>query len=155
MQIITTIPDDMPLEAFRFLVKFKIEGDAKGASPLFISPAQLPPLYQSGVVYREEPGHGGGKEFFDLPQTVYARGWGDCDDLCIWRIAELLAQGVRASCSIADITQLGDAHVQVRLPPGFTTRYSVPSPHGGHIEDPSMILGASSDWPTDFLYDRR
>ena len=53
-----------------------------------------PPLYESGVVYCREPWSGRIEEFADCG-TVYERGWGDCDDLCAFRLAELLEAGER------------------------------------------------------------
>lgn len=47
---------------------------------------QIPLLYESGVVYKEEPkGH---EDWADIP-TVIAQKWGDCEDLAGWMCAEL------------------------------------------------------------------
>lgn len=59
----------------------------------------LPSLYQSGVEYDREPWAGLFEEFADIT-TVLNRGWGDCDDLCAWRVAELQEAGEPASCRI-------------------------------------------------------
>jgi hypothetical protein len=115
----------------------------------------LPPLYESGVRFAYEPDHGSGEEDFAQPPDVYARGWGDCDDLVVYRLSELLAAELQrrrfwaqpearqramlralatgvASGRLASIKAdwEGDSlHVLVRLPDGST-------------EDPSIILGA-------------
>ena len=94
----------------------------------------LPLLYQSGVRYqREEKGK---EEWTDCVET-YERGWGDCEDLVCWRVAELRVRyGIREAR------------------PDFTLRL-LPSENGGpprrvfHIivrigpdrEDPSLKLG--------------
>lgn len=51
----------------------------------------LPRLYDSGARYRTEPEEG----FADV-LTTYRRGWGDCEDLAAWRVAELRIAGENA-----------------------------------------------------------
>lgn len=47
---------------------------------------QIPLLYESGVVYQQEPkGH---EDWADIP-TVLKQRWGDCEDLAAWLVAEL------------------------------------------------------------------
>jgi hypothetical protein len=83
-----------------------------------------PNLYQSGVRYRRERP---GSEAWRLPSQVRASGHGDCEDLTIWRVAELRAQGIPARF---DVVRAGPRlwHAVVRLPDGNT-------------EDPSKRLG--------------
>lgn len=140
LRLYTNIPE-MPLEHFREFVKHVIDGYALGCVPFFLGEGALPCLYDTNVIYQEEPNHGRGLEEFALPPEVLERGWGDCDDLCIYRIAYLRAHGVPATASVADWLNMGGLHVQVRLP-------------SGEIEDPSMVRGATSSWPEAFLYDR-
>lgn len=86
----------------------------------------LPPLYKSGVRYQAEPADYPCEVFSD-PYSTFLEGWGDCDDLVIWRIAEVLAAG-------------GDAYPQAIRKIG-TTRYHVAVRHAnGDQEDPSIIL---------------
>ena len=86
----------------------------------------LPPLYKSGVVYRPEPNRGTGVEDFADPWTCLSRGWGDCDDLTIWRIAELIAAGEKMPPP--QVRRAGiRMHVLVRRA-------------SGALEDPSKIL---------------
>mgnify|MGYP001604789693 CR=1 FL=1 len=61
----------------------------------------LPPLHSSGVVFRDEPWAigpwrlmGGCEQFCHLLE-VLRRGWGDCAQLCAWRVAELRVGGWR------------------------------------------------------------
>lgn len=145
-------PAAFSVAEFRFLVKHMIDGIAKGVVPSFLGANRLPYLYESGIRYQEEPTHGTGIEYFDVPQVCLQRGWGDCDDLIIYRVAELLSQGVAAECSIADYKGAGGMHAQVRLPLGCSTPWSVDSPRGP-IEDPSLILGAENHWPEKFTFD--
>lgn len=107
--------------------KCTIEGIARGCVPLARS-WQLPPLYESGIKFRQEPGHGSGYEDWALPNVTFQRGWGDCDDLVIYRLWELYCAGqIKAACNAE---WLGNGvHVRVRLP-------------NGTIEDPSILLGA-------------
>lgn len=59
----------------------------------------VPPLYGAGVVYQEEPAGQGFEEFATVPQVI-TRGWGDCDDLVPWRVAELREAGEPAQVRI-------------------------------------------------------
>lgn len=96
--------------------------------------APLPALYRSGVVWQNEPNAGKFEEFA-LPHTVYRRGWGDCDDLVIWRCAELWIAGRKALPKIYWRTRDGKTrafHAEVRL---LDTR---------QVEDPSRLLGMTT-----------
>lgn len=123
-----------------WFVKNAIEGFARGSVPM-ASIWQLPPLYTSGIRFQPEPGHGSGNEDFALPATTFQRRWGDCDDLVIYRLWELLVAGEAATCAVIAID--GALHVRVRRGPGHR-----PPKHSGScqcercIEDPSIICGA-------------
>jgi hypothetical protein len=86
----------------------------------------IPPLYRSGVVYeREQPG----LEEWTTPIDTLRRGWGDCEDLSIWRAAELQETGEDPA-----------ARVRIyRARP--TTWHAVVERSGGRVEDPSRALG--------------
>jgi len=89
---------------------------------------ETPPLYEAGVVYRPEER---GQEVWQTIPFMLRRGYGDCEDLASWRIAELrVRDGIHAV-------------------PRLTWR---PRPHGrlyhitvalpdGRFEDPSRVLG--------------
>lgn len=86
----------------------------------------FPKLYRSGVHYSPEID----TEDWLTPAEVLKSGVGDCEDLTMWRVAELLASNVRAAprcvgrrSPLGGLTQ----HVFVLLPNGKT-------------EDPSLIL---------------
>lgn len=88
----------------------------------------LPPqLYHSGVRYRFQPG----RERFRDYQQVLARRFGDCDQLCAWRVAELRMQGKRAK-AVPRWVKPDLMHVVVVYP-------------GGKVEDPSKLLGMRED----------
>jgi hypothetical protein len=89
----------------------------------------LPPLYTTNVQYRPEPNSGTGVEEWAAPWTVYERGWGDCDDLVLWRVAEIRAHGGWATVQVARQVNpdTGKFHIRVR--------------HlDGREEDPSILL---------------
>lgn len=100
----------------------------------------LPPLYQSGVFYKEEAP--GCEDWLDIPH-LYAQGFGDCEDIACARTAELREQGVAAvpcikfkdfMAPVGGVTQLVTLiHVMVLLPDGTT-------------EDPSKVLGMKGDY---------
>ncbi len=152
MIIQTSLPEDLTPAQFRFQVKCMLDGLALGACPLFAE-GLLPGLFESGIVFQFDPDHGSGVENFVHPALVYQRGWGDCDQLCWYRVAELRSKGIKATVTISDYHDDGGAHAQVRLPMGFKTAHSVSTPRGA-IEDPAMLLGAQNHWPTAFLYDQ-
>ena len=86
-----------------------------------------PALFYSGVRYKDDS-----RDKFDrwrdIPRVIRA-GWGDCDDLVPWRLAELRRSGVAAKAVVIG-TRNGENlyHTYVSLPDGRT-------------EDPSRILG--------------
>lgn len=87
-----------------------------------------PMLYQSGVHYHFDPG--APDPWQDIPSTL-AKGWGDCEDLACWRMAEYRVRGIDARPLIRwRKSPRGKYvyHALVRLPDGRT-------------EDPSISLG--------------
>jgi hypothetical protein len=53
----------------------------------------VPSVYSAGVRFRPEPQAGTGVELYQTIPEVIAQGWGDCDDVTGWRVAELLSAG--------------------------------------------------------------
>jgi hypothetical protein len=137
MQLSTRFPSGLPPGYLAWFVQHALEGFALGCTPSMRIWA-LPPLYKANVRWRLEPDHGSGREEFALPPDVYRRGWGDCDDLIIWSLAErwqpyslaelptLIAAGRVPRCTTE--WEGGAMHVALRLPDGT-------------IEDPSKKLG--------------
>ena len=60
---------------------------------LHLRQRRYPKLYESGVVYRREDRS---ENWLDIPHVIKA-GWGDCEDLVFWRVAELRQQKVKAA----------------------------------------------------------
>ena len=96
----------------------------------YLATYDLPTIYECGVKYQPEPDNGE-EEFATIP-VVLARGWGDCDDLAPWRVAELRAAGEPAKIRIKwkknPRTGSKMFHVIVRRA-------------DGSVEDPSRRLG--------------
>jgi hypothetical protein len=84
---------------------------------------RLPPIYTAGVRYvRRDPG-----ERWQTPTETMRRGGGDCEDLSIWRAAELRLNGEAARVIV------------YRSAPGVL--HAVVRRADGRIEDPSRRLG--------------
>lgn len=92
----------------------------------------IPPLLESGVRWNGEPWAGRGTEEIAPTDLVIRRGWGDCDDLIPWRVAELWMAGE------------SDADIRVHWRPNrrvfhITTHRGA---RGGKVvEDTSRLLG--------------
>lgn len=88
---------------------------------------ELPPLYESGIVYRREPK---GREWWESAADalgVVADRSGDCEDLAAWRVAELrYYDDVDARVKVIR-NRRGNYHAIVELP-------------DGSLEDPSRVL---------------
>lgn len=126
MKISTVLGTEFSGGQVAYFSKCAIEGFAYGSVPM-AGIWRLPPLYTSGIRYKPEPDHGSGNEDFSLPNVTFARKWGDCDDLVIYRLWELICQGEKASCRA--VWQDNAVHVLVRRA-------------NGTLEDPSILLGA-------------
>jgi hypothetical protein len=87
----------------------------------------LPLLYSSGVRYRRERG----TENWLGPVDVLRLGYGDCEDLVAWRVAELREHGTPAQ-PYCYPPRPGLVHCVVRMP-------------DGSIEDPSKRLGMGGE----------
>jgi hypothetical protein len=101
------------------------------ANQLYLRLHHAPALYESGIRYEEEPAGQPYEDFSSIP-VVISRGWGDCDDVVAWRIAELRQAGESAKVRLKwepDLTRaVRMYHVMVRRA-------------DGSIEDPSLLLG--------------
>lgn len=90
----------------------------------------LPALYRSAIRYEPEQ-HQGKFEDWQSPIVTFERGLGDCDDLVIYRLAELLAKGENASVQVMSLRSASGVRMHVRVRRG-----------DGSVEDPSILLGA-------------
>lgn len=102
-----------------------------------MSRKKLPLLYESGVVYKREPkrrlrdGRIVTVENFRDVACIYARGWGDCEDLASIRVAELREYAGE------------DARIRVtaKSQPGKKLWHVTVMRANGVPEDPSRRLG--------------
>lgn len=93
----------------------------------------FPKLYSAGIRYRIEP-NAGTFEQWKSPVQTFESGWGDCDDLTIYRVAELLAVGEGAESQVVSQTTPIGIRMHARVARG-----------NGAEEDPSIILGAEAN----------
>lgn len=114
-----------------------------------LSSEVLPPLYASGVVYREEaPGH---EDWPDVPKVI-AAGWGDCEDLAAWRAAELRVAGIECEPVIKwqwvpREMMIAQGYPASKLPDrGVWMVHCCVRFPDGHVEDPSKILGMGGNF---------
>lgn len=94
-----------------------------------------PPIFEAGVRYqREQPGE---EQWLTIP-WVLMRGYGDCEDLCMWRTAELqLRLHEPARCIyVAQPQPDGSTTYHIRVLRGFRGPGGKPL-----VEDPSITLG--------------
>lgn len=93
MRIRLAVPDELNDQDRKAALDAALESVTRTNTGLIRSGVVPPAAGQiktGRVVWRPEPP---GDEHFDLPQTVLARGWGDCDDLAPWHAASLRASG--------------------------------------------------------------
>lgn len=118
----TTIPE---LEALVF--GLGAQSYAQLADPA--NRGKIPPLYSGKIVYRRELPR---REEWQSALETAERGYGDCEDLVAYRLAELRAQGVLAK---PVITAVNPALRHVTL------TYTDPQTRQLVHEDPSRLLG--------------
>lgn len=95
------------------------------ANALYYQTGKFPGLFESGVKYRrEEPGF---EEWRAVP-SLYAHGFGDCDDLACALAGQFRANGYHSAKAIPIIMSDKLVHVLTDVP-------------GVGIYDPSTILG--------------
>ena len=95
------------------------------------------PLYKSGVIYRaEEPGY---EDWLDTP-TLYAQGWGDCEDIACTYAAE---KRERHKVPAVPCIKFKDFNVDGRLITLIHVLVLLPD---GTTEDPSKVLGMEGDY---------
>jgi hypothetical protein len=105
----------------------------------------LPKLYESGVIYKNEPR---GKDVWQSAVELYGHGAGDCEDLCSSLVAERLFAStrlVRGDLSLRELLLLlaraeFPAVPRIR-PTGPAMRHATVQLADGTVEDPSRKLG--------------
>lgn len=90
----------------------------------------VPPLYESGIRYKREPGT---REWWQTVADNIADKQGDCEDLAGHRAAELRVGGI-----VAGFDYPARA---VCIRTGRKTYHAIVRHPDGHIEDPSRALG--------------
>ena len=99
---------------------------------LLLRMGAVPKLGDSSVIFKREPWAGRWDEFADA-LTCMKRGWGDCEDLVAWRVAELQEAGELA------------ANVKIywrELPNGEADIYHAEVRRAdGRVEDPARERG--------------
>ncbi len=122
----------------------------------------IPPLYRSGVLYAKEP-QAPAYEMFDNCKIVFARKWGDCDDLAPYRAAELRVYGdpglglgpckalKSGRCAHGTFSMSGSgeilpccANVRIYCRAGSGVFHCETRLPDGSVEDPSRFLGMKS-----------
>lgn len=116
------------LEWSRRTLTWIMFGMAQACKDWLLAHPNFPALYDTNVRYAAEKG----TENWQDIATTYARGIGDCEDLAIWRIAELNARGIQATPYIT----WGPAKAG-----GGVTYHALVRWPNGTIEDPSRALG--------------
>ena len=146
MEVLVNLGDVPLLKRSRFLGLFiKPLLDALVVvNGLFLRAHHVDPLYQSGVRYQQEPPDGKPEEFAAIPM-VLSRGWGDCDDLAPWRVAELQEDGekakVRVSCSFRAIRTHSSCSSRSHASGASTTRLTKSRPRRSRSEPCSTRPG--------------
>lgn len=125
-RFVLTLPSGLPVQLRVTLARDYLAGLVR-ANRRLLAARLVPPLYSTPVLYRPEPDADMEEEYADA-LTCYRRGWGDCDDLAAWRVAELQNEGVDAELLFrAYPVRAGErrlVHCLVRLPerwPGAPT----------------------------------
>lgn len=113
----------------------------------------VPPIYASGVRYRNDPP---GQENWRDCYSVMAEGFGDCDNLVGWRVAELNAAGIPSEAKIKWqqipkplAIRLGLAPANMIPESGISMVHCVVQHPNGEIEDISKNLGMGGDYTND------
>lgn len=114
---------DLPLTEFLEFQRRMVENLAEWNMAI-LHRYHVPPLYRSGVKYRLEKAS---ERYRDIIR-VWGSGYGDCEDLVAWRLAELWNSGQPASPIVTvTVTNPDVSHVAIDL-------------GNGRVEDPSLYL---------------
>jgi hypothetical protein len=129
MRIRLAIPDELDDQERKEALDAALESVTRSVTGLVrrgIVPPAAGPIKAKRVRWQPEPE---GDEHFDLPTTVIARGWGDCDDLAPWHAGSLRASGA-------------DPHARAIVRRSGPKRWhAIVRRADGSIEDPSAAAG--------------
>lgn len=94
----------------------------------------LPDLYRSKIAYQRETG-----EYWQRPEETHELGFGDCEDLAIYRVCELRRSGIPARCRVRrSRNNPHQYHCIVEIIPGV-------------YEDPSALRGMYGTMHGDYI----
>lgn len=161
MKVLVSLGDNSPLRwspALAVAIR-PVLGALIVANRLYLRTHHVPLLYKSGVRYKEEP-LGTIEEFAAIPVCI-ERGWGDCDDLAPWRVAELREAGEKNAsirltwrfvardpderlCPRGGLHDFRDGVCTLCQALGQKLFHVVVRRANGDTEDPSKILGMNS-----------
>jgi hypothetical protein len=79
----------------------------------YLAKHPLPALYSSGIRFQPEP-NVGQYEDWKTPHQTLEDGWGDCDELVLYRLAELRSRGERATVVVMRRRGTRKFHVLIR-----------------------------------------
>jgi len=96
---------------------------------------KTPPIYRAPVRYEREMGT---ELWSDIP-TILKKGYGDCEDMAGWRVAELRENGHRASPYVRYKKVDGKYHYHALVK--RAGQDAMTGQHKAWIEDPSRRLG--------------
>ena len=114
----------------------------------------VPPLYASGVRYKEDPP---GEENWKDCLAVLKDGFGDCDRLVSWRVAELRVAGIAAEPVIKWQQVPKDVMIGLGHPAHMVPEEGISMVHvcvgwpgwqqdESRVEDPSKLLGMGGNY---------
>jgi hypothetical protein len=103
------------------------------------SPEAYPPLFASHICFSPEPWAGKLEEFAPAIKVV-ARGWGDCDDLVAYRVAELRVFGDRLAKTPPESASIHIYGRENQAGAARTVMHAQVRRASGAIEDPSRLL---------------
>jgi hypothetical protein len=93
-----------------------VETLARANTAYLIAHPDTPLLAKSGVRYRRERLKGGEPERWQGIEEIIREGYGDCEDLAAWRVAELRLRGKNAKPFIvASKSVPGRWHIMVQV----------------------------------------
>lgn len=115
-------------KALLWLLEALVETNRYELRTTRINGSKIPLLYKSGVRYAREEG----TEIWKDCVSVLGDGFGDCEDLASWRVAELRNNHKQAK-----------PYIRYTVDPsnGMYIYHVMVMRSGGKIEDPSRILG--------------
>jgi hypothetical protein len=105
--------------------------------------ARVPMLYDSNIQWRMQANAAGCGQHWALWPEIAKRGWGDCKDLCAWRVAELRHTGADPGATVLVYWRRLPGEKKARMYHAEVRRTNACA-DSGYREDPSRFLGMPS-----------